>query len=132
MINKIVSYSIYVILLGLLSLLVFSIFYKKRVDQGLDIARKSSGVVVVDFWSSKCPPSAVDSIFVRDISIDKKDVLFFRIDIDSEVGLRGKYSVEYVPTVIVFSDGKELYRAFGSYKNVDYDNILDSILESKK
>jgi thioredoxin reductase (NADPH) len=89
-----------------------------------------SGKVILDFYSTECPPcEALASKFEDLSSLYGKDVKFLKIYRQQNRELADKLGVKSSPTLLFFSDGKEIAgRLNGGIKRSDIINNLDSML----
>ena len=74
---------------------------------------QSDGCSIVDFYATWCHPCQMLAPVMEAVSEEKDDINFFKIDVDQAQDLAIKYEVEYIPTVIIFKQGKEIGRING-------------------
>ena len=72
------------------------------------------GLVFVDFHAEWCGPCKVTSPLIDEISEEKKDIKFVKIDVDQNSNLSSQYSVYSIPTFIIFKDGKVVNQFVGA------------------
>jgi len=78
-------------------------------------ALKSDIPVLVQFWSSWCPPCKMMDPIIEELSgeLDGK-VKIAKINVDQNPKIREQFGVGGVPTIIVFKDGAAVKREIGS------------------
>ncbi len=77
---------------------------------------KSNKVVLVDFFATWCGPCKMLGKELEQIDTEKLRFDIVKIDVDKETNLAIEYSVEVVPTMLVFKEGKILNRLEGYLK----------------
>ncbi len=72
------------------------------------------GVALVDFWSESCPPCRVQGPIVDRLAGDFAGrATVGKCDVASNPETPTKFKIMYIPTLIVFREGKELKRFTG-------------------
>ena len=104
--------------------------YIESARQFQDEVVKSKGVSLAYFSSMTCPPCRRTEPVINEIAGEYSDkAVFVKVD-SSQVGSLFKdFDVRAVPTVILFSDGKEKSRLVGARKKQEYRDALDAQLE---
>lgn len=64
------------------------------------------GVVFVDFYADWCGPCKLTEPIIHELSDEKKDIKFVKINVDENPDIASHYSVFSIPTFIVFKDGQ--------------------------
>lgn len=74
----------------------------------------SSGVVMVDFWATWCGPCKRMNPVIEQIadSLQGK-VKFGKVNTDKNRSLSKMFGIQYIPTTIIFVDGKAMDRKSG-------------------
>jgi thioredoxin 1 len=77
----------------------------------------SKGIVMVDFWATWCAPCRTQGPIVDQIAKEMNGkVTVCKMDIDKNPATPRKFQVEYIPTIIIFKDGK-LFEKFVGLNN---------------
>ena len=72
-----------------------------------------SGVVVVDFFATRCGPCKMLSPVIDELSGELENVNFVKVDIDQSMDLAQKFKIVSVPTLKVFKNGEEVDTLMG-------------------
>jgi len=94
----------------------------------------NAGKVVLDFYSTECPPCEALASKFEDLSkLYGNDIKFLKIFRQKNRELADKLSVKSSPTLIFFDDGKEVgTRLTGGIKRSDIISNLDQMLSPSK
>lgn len=81
--------------------------------------------VLIDFYADWCGPCKMMSPILKQVKDNLKDrVSIFKIDVDKHQSLAAKYQVRGVPTLILFKNGKQVWRQSGVVQKDDLINII--------
>uniref|UniRef100_A0A6G3MJM4 Thioredoxin n=1 Tax=Henneguya salminicola TaxID=69463 RepID=A0A6G3MJM4_HENSL len=84
---------------------------EQQFDSFLEINEK---LLVVDVFAEWCGPCKKLSVVLDSLNTELKEkVKFVKIDADNNPGFMEKFSIQALPTVIVFKDGKEIDKVVG-------------------
>lgn len=86
----------------------------------------AEGMTVVDFYATWCGPCKMLMPQLEDLSKERADVSFVKVDIDQHRALaKDVFSIASVPTLILFKDGVEVSRRSGFAPKADVSKWID-------
>ncbi|MFV5691959.1 thioredoxin [Flavobacterium sp. LT1R49] len=92
-----------------------------------DTIIKSEKPVLIDFFATWCGPCKMLSPILREVKDSLGDrVSIIKIDVDKNQQISSQYQVRGVPTMILFQNGKQLWRQSGVLTK---EEIIKTIIE---
>ncbi|MDR9455849.1 MAG: thioredoxin [Salegentibacter sp.] len=83
--------------------------------------------VLVDFFADWCGPCKMLGPILKDVKSELGDqVKIVKIDVDRNQELSAKYQVRGVPTMILFKNGKQLWRQSGVLQKHQLTEVIKS------
>lgn len=83
--------------------------------------------VLVDFFADWCGPCKMLSPILQDAKAELGDaVKIVKIDVDKNQALAEKYQVRGVPTLMLFRNGKQLWRQSGVVQKAELVQLIKS------
>ena len=98
-----------------------------KMSNSFDNIIKSEKPVLIDFSATWCGPCKMLAPILKQVkdSLGER-VTIFKIDVDKNQELASKYQVRGVPTMILFQNGKQLWRQSGVLTK---DEIIKTIVK---
>lgn len=89
----------------------------------------STGVVLVDFWATWCPPCKFMNPILKEFASNyagKAKVA--KVDVDENRALAERFKIESIPTLILFKDGKAVDSHTGAMPKAELIKWVDGHL----
>jgi len=86
--------------------------------------------VIVDFHALWCSPCKMQSPILKEIATDLGDkIKVIKIDVDQNSEIASRYNVQSVPTLIIFKNGKLVWRQSGVVSKNQLFSVLMKTIE---
>ncbi len=83
--------------------------------------------VLVDFFADWCGPCKMLAPILKDVKEELGDAIkIVKIDVDKNQSIAAKYQVRGVPTMLLFKNGKQVWRQSGVLQKKDIVQIIQS------
>lgn len=81
--------------------------------------------VLVDFFADWCGPCKMLSPILKQVKEAMgEDISIIKIDVDKNQALASKYQVRGVPTMLLFKNGKQVWRQSGVLQKDEIINVI--------
>jgi len=96
-------------------------------DTSFNTLLKSDKPLLVDFYATWCGPCQVLGPILKEVKDNFKErISIIKIDVDKNQAIAAHYQVRGVPTMILFQNGKQLWRQSGALSKTE---IVKTIME---
>lgn len=83
--------------------------------------------VLVDFFATWCGPCQMLAPVLKEVKNELgENILIIKIDVDKNQQLANQYQVKGVPTMILFQNGKQLWRQSGVLSKQEIIKIIQN------
>ncbi|OIQ18748.1 thioredoxin [Lacinutrix sp. MedPE-SW] len=83
--------------------------------------------VLVDFYANWCGPCKTLSPILKQVKDSLGDAIkIVKIDVDKNQPLAAKYNVRGVPTLLLFKNGKQVWRQSGVLQKAELISIINN------
>jgi thioredoxin 1 len=90
---------------------------------------QDSKPVVIDFHALWCGPCKVQSPVLKEIANELGDrIRVIKIDVDNNRGIASRYSIQSVPTLMVFKNGEIKYKQAGVHSKSQLMDVINNLL----
>lgn len=88
------------------------------------------GVVLVDFWATWCRPCRMQAPIVEEIAKEMgKKIKVGKLDTDQNKALAQRYNIMYLPTLVIFKNGKLVEQFVGLQQKEILVNAINKHLK---
>lgn len=82
--------------------------------------------VLVDFWAEWCGPCKAIGPSIEELATEYAGrARVFKVDVDENSDVAGKYGIRSIPAILVFKDGKEVDRMVGAAPKPQIAALID-------
>jgi thioredoxin 1 len=97
-----------------------------NVQEFNEVIENSKGKVIVDFYADWCGPCKMQSPVLDEFSKIQPDSMILKVNVDKNNELAELHGIMSIPTMMVFSAGKQTYKKPGFHALTALENLLKS------
>jgi thioredoxin 1 len=101
---------------------------KEVTDKNFEEFVGNNDVAVVDCWADWCGPCRMLSPVIDQLSKEREDIAFGKLNVDKNVATTVKYGIMSIPTLLYFKEGKLVDKTIGALPKQMIEGRLDKIL----
>lgn len=105
----------------------------KELDDASFAGCVGSGVVLVDFYGTWCPPCKLLEPVIEELAVKyagRASLAKINVDDNSETAV--EQSIVDIPTLVFFQDGEEVRRLYGAQSLETLGGVLDGLLANNR
>ena len=106
-----------------------NLIYIKDKNQYTYLLSNTTNLAVIDFYAEWCGPCKVIGPLIDKLSESYENILFLKIDVDSNEELSKDFAIRSIPTICFIKNNEILYKHVGS---LTVDKLIKFIEDYKK
>ncbi len=95
------------------------------------LVKQSAKPIVLDFWAPWCGPCRMMDPVFAEVSIERPDIVFGKVNVDEQPKLAQKYDIQAIPTLLVIVNGKVVKTNVGVISKGALLQLLDEAIKKQ-
>lgn len=92
-----------------------------------EVVLNSDKPVLVDFWAEWCGPCKSFAPIYEDVSNKHDDIVFGKIDTESQQELAGHFQIRSIPTLMIFREQVVLFSQPGMLSAEQLEDVISKV-----
>jgi thioredoxin 1 len=98
-------------------------------SENFDDVVDGTGMVLVDFWATWCPPCRMFGPVFEAASEQHGDIVFGKVDTEAQPELAGAFEISSIPTLMIIRDNVVLYSQAGALPAAALEELIGKARE---
>ncbi len=86
---------------------------------------ENNDFVIIDFWAPWCGPCQSFGPVYEEISEKYPDIVFAKVDTQTEQELAGQFNIRSIPTLMIFREQIIIYAEAGAMQGPAFEQLLE-------
>lgn len=93
-------------------------------ENDFNVMVQKNPIVLVDFYATWCGPCKKQDPILAKLTSENKSIKLLKIDAESSEGLAKRFDINEIPTLILFKNGKQVWRDTGLKTEAELKKVI--------